>query len=592
MEEKRCYGCMKIKKQSPVCEHCGHNETIANQPNQLPCGTVLADRYITGKVLGQGNVSITYLGWDKKQETPVAIKEYFSNAKAKREGTAVVAMHPDFSKGVNLFLAEAAKLSGIRGLPQIVPVRSYFEENGTAYLVMEYIQGTDLQTYIRRKGRLTVQETITLLRPLMSAVSVMHSDGLVHRSISPDHILLLPNGSAKLLDFSAASTEAGLKPGFSAPEQYGSGNDLGSWTDVYAFCAVIYFCLKGSAPMDARRRVQNNALVDWSGVPTLNGRQQIALDKGMAIQKKDRLCTMEDLSKELFAAANPISRPPQKPAAPPRPVAPAPRSAAPAPRSVVQSYPQNSNYTIPLDNPIQNNPIDPAPVSEAIVEKKKNGNKIAIMFATIILALIVAFFTIHDWSEPTCEAPAICRVCKKEQGEPLGHDWTEPSCTQGKVCKVCGEVKDAAPGHDWIPATYEAPKKCRSCGVTEGNVKGYLGDVKVTVSTEKFWRTSRYTYVRELEKTLESCRFFTLNCQITSVDYGNVYGNHDVYIRLTDGEWRCIGTVQVTSQALHSFDFPLDPSVSFDALTMVCQTNGDWSYSYNMTITDVQLFVD
>ena len=344
--------------------------------------------------------------------------------------------------------------------------------------------------------------------------------------------------------------------------------------------------------MDARRRVQNNALVDWSGVPTLNGRQQIALDKGMAIQKKDRLCTMEDLSKELFAAANPISRPPQKPAAPPRPVAPAPRSAAPAPRSVVQSYPQNSNYTIPLDNPIQNNPIDPAPVSEAIVEKKKNGNKIAIMFATIILALIVAFFTIHDWSEPTCEAPAICRVCKKEQGEPLGHDWTEPSCTQGKVCKVCGEVKDAAPGHDWIPATYEAPKKCRSCGVTEGNVKGYLGDVKVTVSTEKFWRTSRYTYVRELEKTLESCRFFTLNCQITSVDYGNVYGNHDVYIRLTDGEWRCIGTVQVTSQALHSFDFPLDPSVSFDALTMVCQTNGDWSYSYNMTITDVQLFVD
>lgn len=593
MEEKRCYGCMKIKTQSPVCEHCGHNETIANQPNQLPCGTVLAGRFISGKALGNGNVSITYLGWDKKQETTVVIKEFFPNAMAKREGAEVVSQHPNYRKGVNLFLAEAAKLAGIRGLPQIVPVRSYFEENGTAYLVMEHIQGIDLQTHIRRKGRLTVQETITLLRPLMSAVSVMHSDGIVHSSISPDHIMILPNGSTKLLDFSSAALEAGLKPGFSAPEQYSSQGDLGSWTDVYAFCAVIYFCLKGSAPLDARRRLQTNALVDWSGVPTLNGRQQMALDKGMAIQKKDRLCTMEDLSKELFATAAPISRPKQEPAPAPKPVMPPVRPVAPAPRSVVQSYtPDPRNHTIPLGTPIQNYADETAPVSESIPEKKKKGATPAVIIAVIILALVVAFFTIHDWSEPTCESPAICSICKKEQGEPLGHDWAEPNCTQGKVCKTCGAVDKAASGHDWIPATYESPKQCRTCGVTEGNVKGYIGDVKLISTDEKFWRTHRSTYVSALESPLESCRFFTLNYQITSVDMGNVYGRHDVYIRLLDGEWRCLDGVQVTSQDVHSFDFRLDPSVSFDAIAVVCQTNGNWSFTYDLSLTDVQVMVD
>lgn len=585
MEEKRCYGCMNIKKQSPNCEHCGHNETTGNQPHQLPCGTVLAGRYTIGKALGQGAVSITYLAWDKKLEAAVAIKEYYPGTMANREGTSVVSQNPSFRKGVNLFMSEAANLAGIRGLPQIVRVHGYFEENGTAYLVMEYLKGTDLQTYIRRKGRLTVQETFTLLRPLMSAVSVMHSDGLVHRSISPDHILLLPNGSAKLLDFSSAATEAGLKAGFSAPEQYGSGKDLGSWTDVYAFCAIIYFCLKGSAPLDARRRVQTGAHIDWSGVPTLNGRQQIALDKGMAIQKKDRLCTMEELSRELFAPAAQISRP--KPAPQPqRPVAPAPKPVAPAYR------PEPMNRTMPVGNPIQNYQSNTSPVVEEPVTKKKTGRNTAVIIGAILVALVIGFFTIHDWSEPTCDSPAICSICKQEKGEPLGHDWSNPSCTEGKVCRTCGAVASAAPGHEWIPATYDSPKECINCGVTEGNVKGYVGDVKLIDTDEKFWRTGRYTYVHELEKTLESCMRFTLNYQITAVDMGNVYGRHDVYIRLTNGEWRCLDGVQVENQNAHSFEFVLDPTVSFDAVAVVCQTNGTWSFTYSIGLSDVQLKVD
>lgn len=585
MEEKRCYGCMNLKKNA-VCEHCGHSENTPNQPHQLPCGAMLSGRYVIGKVLGQGPVSITYIAWDRKLESAVAIKEYFPSSMAKREGTAVSSQNPAFRKGLNLFLGEAANLSGIRGLPQIVRVHGYFEENGTAYLVMEYVKGTDLQTYIRSKGRLTVQETFNLLRPLMSAVSVMHSDGLTHRSISPDHILLLPNGGAKLLDFSSAATESGLKPGFSAPEQYGN-KDIGPWTDVYAFCAVIYFCLKGAAPLDARRRMQSGAHVDWSGVPTLNGRQQTALDKGMAIQKKDRLCTMEELSRELFAPAVPIARP--KPAPQPaRQPAPAPRPAPPI------SNPIPAQRTAPVMNyPANNSRQNTVPVmNEPPKKKKSNGGRNAgIAIAVVLVALVIGFFTIHDWSEPTCESPAICSICKQEKGEPLGHDYTTLTCTQDKACKHCGEIKEKAPGHEWIPATYTAPKECLNCGITEGHVKGYVGDVKGEALEEKFWRRNRYTYVYELERTLERCMRFTLNYQIVSVDQGSPYGYQEVYVRLTDGEWKMIQGIEVESQDIHHFDIVLDPTVSFDALAVVCQRDG-YSFTDSYSISDVQLMVD
>lgn len=589
MEEKRCYGCMNLKKNA-VCEHCGHNEAVANQPHQLPCGTVLAGRYTVGKVLGQGAVSITYIGWDKKLEAAVAIKEYYPSAMAKREGVAVTSQNPAYAKGVNLFLGEAAKLSGIRGLPQIVRVHGYFEENGTAYLVMDYLKGTDLETYIRRKGRLTVQETFALLRPLMSAVSVMHSDGLTHGSISPDHILLLPNGSAKLLDFSSAATEAGLKAGFSAPEQY-ARKDIGSWTDVYAFCAIIYYCLKGSAPLDARRRIQSGAHVDWSGVPTLNGRQQVALDKGMAIQKKDRLNTMEELSKELFAPATPITRPK---AAPQPAVSPAPRPAAPMAPPAPRTAPLQQTAPAQRTAPVGGYNAVTTPVNAEPPKKKKGkaGKTVGAILAILAVALVVCYFTVHDWSEPTCESPAICSICKQEQGEPLGHDWSTPSCTQGKVCKNCGEVAEAAPGHEWIPATYEKPKECLNCGVTEGHVKGYVGDVSGYASDEVFWRTGQSQYVYKLDSAIENCMKFTLNYQITDVSYGNVYGRHEVYVRLTNGEWQYIDGVQVTSQDPYSFEFILDPTKSFDAVSVACQTNGGWSFSTSISISEVQVRVD
>lgn len=576
---------MNIKKNT-VCEHCGHSDATANQPHQLPAGTILGGRYMVGKAMGQSPVCITYIAWDNKAEAPVVIKEYYPASISKREGAAVTSQNPAFARGLSRFLSEAAKLSGIRGLPQIVRVHGCMEENGTAYMVMEYIKGTDLQTYIRRKGRLTVQETFTLLRPLMSAVSVMHSDGITHGAISPDHIILLPNGGAKLLDFSSAASEAGLKNGFAAPEQY-DGSGTGPWTDVYAFCAVIYFCLKGSAPVGTRQRMTSGTHVDWSGVPTLNGRQQIALDKGMAIRKKDRLQSMEELSRELFAPVNHISRPkaepqPQRQPAP-RPVAPAQRPVAPVAPIQPQRTAAVNNYVPTADNGFTTPVMEEPP-------KKKNKSVGAIV-AALVVALVVCFFTVHIWEDPTCDSPAVCKICKQEKGEPLGHDWNTLTCSQDKSCKICGEVAEKAPGHDWIPATYEAPKKCHNCGITEGHVKGYVGDVDIVNTSEVFWRRGNQTKWAKLEKPVENCMRFTLNFQLTDVESGSGYGYYELYIRHLDGKEEMIKGFNVDSQEIHEIVFELDPTKSFDAVAVVCQ-NYNFSISFDLEVTDVQVKVD
>ena len=175
---------------------------------------------------------------------------------------------------------------------------------------MEYVEGMDLRKYIKRKGTpMTIAETLTILGPIIEALSHVHQAGLVHRDISPDNIMVLPNGSAKLLDFGAAryvenadaekeratSTQAILKHGFAPPEQYQSHGALGPWTDVYALCATMSYCLTGKVPPEAMSRVIENKAMSWSQVPGLTARQRSALEKGMALTPKDRFASAREL---------------------------------------------------------------------------------------------------------------------------------------------------------------------------------------------------------------------------------------------------------------------------------------------------------
>ena len=324
---KRCLGCMKLKEQSPVCEHCGFNENIPNYPHQLPLDTLLRGQYRVGKVLGQGGFGITYMGWDENLDVPIAIKEYFPNGFVNRECTHSLSVtcgdsnRQLFHHNRERFIREAKALAKLRDVPGIVRIHNFFQENDTAYIVMEYVEGIDLKRYIRMRNRvLSAQEALAVLKPVMEALSKVHEAGLVHRDISPDNIMIQPDGSAKLLDFGAVrevldpdadkqlsqATEAILKQGFAPMEQYQNKGSLGPWTDVYALCATMYYCITGKVPPDAPARLLDGKPLEWNLVPGLSANQIAALERGMAILPRERTASMGQLYHELYSSAQPV----------------------------------------------------------------------------------------------------------------------------------------------------------------------------------------------------------------------------------------------------------------------------------------------
>lgn len=327
MAEARCYGCMKEKKQ-PICEHCGYDEKIQNASHQLPAGTVLKEQYLIGRVLGQGGFGITYLGWDMYLDIPVAIKEYYPNGAVMRETSVTMEVAScggevgvRFRNNKERFLREAKMLARFSQVPEIVQIRNFFLANNTAYIVMEYVEGITLKQYVQKKGgKLSVNETFAILRPVMEALCKVHKSGLVHRDISPDNIMMLPGGGAKLLDFGAVrdvgdadanksltkSTEAILKQGYAPIEQYQSRGSLGPWTDVYALCATIYYCLTGQIPPEAPERLLNEPELDIrSLVPSLSKHQETVLKRGMELRTEKRIASMDELCEELFRVPEP-----------------------------------------------------------------------------------------------------------------------------------------------------------------------------------------------------------------------------------------------------------------------------------------------
>lgn len=329
MEQKRCYGCMKLKPENPVCPYCGYDERIPGEPHRLPAGTVLKEQYLVGKVLGQGGFGITYLGWDLYLDIPVAIKEYYPVGVVMRDTTVtmdVVSCTGDegtrFRNNKERFLREAKMLARFSQVPEIVQVRNFFLSNNTAYIVMEYVEGITLKQFVQDSGgTLGVEQTLSILRPMIEALCKIHKAGLVHRDISPDNIMMLPGGGVKLLDFGAVrdvgeasvdkpltkSTEAILKQGYAPIEQYQKRGGLGPWTDVYALCATICYCITGEIPPDAPERLLGYEDLNLKEkVPSLSEAQVKALEHGMALRAENRTTSMDALYEELFGGKHNI----------------------------------------------------------------------------------------------------------------------------------------------------------------------------------------------------------------------------------------------------------------------------------------------
>lgn len=295
---------------------------LETQTNALPRGYRI-DEYEVLRVLGAGGFGITYLAFDHHLDGPVAIKEYFpANFATRSAGRRVTASSNSrrdvFAWGLERFIAEARAIHRFRH-PNVVQVHRYLEAHGTAYIVMEYIEGESLAATLRARTRLLTSEWRRWLDPLLNGLAHVHSHGYLHRDIKPTNIIIrTADGEPVLIDFGTAREAARnrthtqvLTPGYAPIEQHGSEMVQGPPTDIYALAAVSYRALTGQVPRSAPDRVLHGRHQPLAVHITGPDRAWLtAIDQGLELRPEDRPQTVEAWRRALHEAADtPVANP-------------------------------------------------------------------------------------------------------------------------------------------------------------------------------------------------------------------------------------------------------------------------------------------
>ena len=349
-----CPACFMETFNNGTCSSCGFDEAAQQSPLLLPPGTPLMNgQYLVGKILGKpGGFGITYLGWDSQLATFVAIKEYLPRDVAGRHfDRLTVSAHTaadteNFRYGMEQFLLEARTLAQFDH-PNVVRVRTFFQENGTAYLVMDYLQGNSLHDHLATVGgRMSEKMALDTMLPILEGLREVHAKGFLHRDIKPQNIYITTNGRPILLDFGTARQAMSglnrgmttiLTPGYAPWEQYHRHGKQGAWTDIYACAATLYHLVTGSVPPEAAERVAQDTLVPPAQIsPGLSPHFNFAVIQALSIDPANRPQDVATFQSALSGktASVPPPPPPQSQAAPmpypPPSVPPSPYTQQPA----------------------------------------------------------------------------------------------------------------------------------------------------------------------------------------------------------------------------------------------------------------------
>ena len=308
-----CYNCMcKNPDDAKICMKCGKKMIADNHPHHLKPGTILDNKYLVGNAIGEGGFGITYVGLDLTLDMKIAIKEFYPSGYANRNNTVSNNVTLNFQNegeyfktGRESFLREAKSIAKFHDEKSIVDVRAFFEENETAYIIMEYLDGENLSDRLKNVGTFEPAELFRLFIPIMQTLEKMHRENIIHRDISPENVRMISDGTLKLMDFGSARYYAGMekktmsieyKPGYAPYEQYNKSGNQGPWTDVYGLCATIYRCITGVAPVDSLERCQHDTLKKPSelGVNIAENLESVLM-YGLAIYPDNRCPNMEEL---------------------------------------------------------------------------------------------------------------------------------------------------------------------------------------------------------------------------------------------------------------------------------------------------------
>ncbi len=325
MRYQYCPNCLQAMEDNMnICSGCGFDVHSYEEKEHLikPCSK-LRDRYVIGKVIGEGGFGVTYKGWDTILQTYVAIKEYFPQFLSHRtagstEIVPTTAQAETYQKGLKRYLEEAQNLSKFYQLSGIVSVKDFFYENGTGYIVMEYIDGVNLKQYLEQNGgRIPEVKVRSLMKPVLESLVEIHNTGLVHRDISPDNVMVDKKGRIKLIDFGSVRDQSTvdektytvtLKHGFAPPEQYYAKGKQGPWTDIYSICATMYRMLTGKNPPNSIERLTNDEYVSpaYLGV-NISPKLDYVLRKGLSLKYEDRYQNIQQLIDDMYKPNNAVN---------------------------------------------------------------------------------------------------------------------------------------------------------------------------------------------------------------------------------------------------------------------------------------------
>ncbi|MCD7828022.1 MAG: FHA domain-containing serine/threonine-protein kinase [Clostridiales bacterium] len=326
---ENCPHCFARKNAGATCQVCGfqYNKVDSQPENVLPAFTMLNSRYLLGDCLGKGGFGITYSALDLEANVRCAIKEYFPSEFAGRnhETNAVFAVRKNaktaevFEHAKERFLDEARLLYRLRETPNVVKLYNFFSENNTAYIVMEFLDGSDLRKYAKKAGgKISFEMAVNIIDTCGKALSEVHNHGFLHRDVSPDNIFIRnsrqcvkPSDQYVVIDFGAARNYIGnnaatilLKPGFAPPEAYSKTGNRGPWTDVYSLAASIYNVLSGHQVVDALYKLRGAVqptLIDL-GLHVPKDFSDV-IDAAMQIDIKKRPQSMDEFRQRVLASA-------------------------------------------------------------------------------------------------------------------------------------------------------------------------------------------------------------------------------------------------------------------------------------------------
>lgn len=290
--------------------------------------TMLNGKYVLDSVIGTGGFGITYKAQDIQSNQTVAIKELYPRQIVTRlgDGATVVVVDPSemnsFSHSRDRFAEEAMVLYKLRGMDNVVDVIDYFEQNGTSYFVMKFLDGTTLKDLaIRNNGRLKWDNLKTIISQVGGTLSKLHSINLYHRDISPDNIFYTKQMQAVLIDFGNAKVLSNpnpegvsifVKKGFAPLEQYSSNKPQGPYTDVYSLAATMYFLLAGQKlpePFDRVNGVGYRHLAEL-GYPI---QLSVGLDKALELYPEDRTQNVDEFMWDIGISGPDLTPPPPPP---------------------------------------------------------------------------------------------------------------------------------------------------------------------------------------------------------------------------------------------------------------------------------------